>query len=103
MAFRLTDEQVLAAASDASLVNIISGPGSGKTTVSAARFGYLHHRDTDGRHGILGLSFTRSAVGELRSRIVARWGYRVVELPNLVTTLDDFHVRVLHHLLALGL
>ena len=45
MAIRLTDEQVLAAASDAALVNIVSGPGFGKTTVSAARFGYLHHRD----------------------------------------------------------
>lgn len=103
MAVRLTDEQVLAAASDAYLVNIISGPGSGKTTVSAARFGYLHYRDPDGRRGVLGLSFTRSAVGELRSRITARWGHRAVELPNLVTTFDDFHVRVLYHLLDLGL
>ena len=103
MAVRLTDEQVLAAASDAALVNIISGPGSGKTTVSAARFGYLHHRDPDGRRGVLGLSFTRSAVGELRSHITGRWGHRAVELPNLVTTFDDFHVRVLYHLLDLGL
>lgn len=103
MAVHLTDDQVLAVASDASLVNIISGPGSGKTTVSAARFGYLHHKDDDGRRGVLGLSFTRSAVGELRSRIVARWGYRIVELPNLVTTFDDLHVRVLHRLLCLGL
>ncbi|CCI52653.1 UvrD-helicase domain-containing protein [Nostocoides jenkinsii] len=102
MAVRLTDEQVLAAATDATLVNIISGPGSGKTTVSAARFGYLHHRDPDGRRGVLGLSFTRSAVGEMRSRIVARWGQRTAELPNLVTTFDDFHVRVLHHLLDSG-
>lgn len=103
MAVRLTDEQVLAAASDARLVNIISGPGTGKTTVSAARFGYLHHRDPDGRRGVLGLSFTRSAVGELRSRITARWGHNAAELPNLVTTFDDFHVRVLYHLLDLGL
>ena len=103
MAIRLTDDQVLAAASNVSLVNIISGPGSGKTTVSAARFGYLHHCDPDGRRGVLGLSFTRSAVGELRSRITARWGRRAVELPNLVTTFDDFHVRVLYLLLDLGL
>lgn len=103
MAVRLTSEQVVAASSEASLANIISGPGSGKTTVSAARFGYLAHRDPDGRRGVIGLSFTRSAVGELRSRIKARWGYRAIELPNLVTTFDDFHVRVLHHLLDLGL
>lgn len=103
MVAQLTREQVLAAASEALLVNIISGPGSGKTTVSAARFGYLHHRDPDGRRGVLGLSFTRSAVSELRSRIVARWGRNAAELPNLVTTFDDFHVRVLHHLLDLEL
>ena len=30
-------------------------------------------------------------------------GRRAAELPNLVTTFDDFHVRVLHHLLDLGL
>jgi len=99
MAVRLTDEQVLAAASNERLVNIISGPGSGKTTVSAARFGYLQHRDPDGRRGVLGLSFTRSAAAELRFRIAARWGHRVVEIPNLVTTFDDFHVRLLCHLL----
>lgn len=103
MAIRLTDEQVLAAASDAALVNIVSGPGFGKTTVSAARFGYLHHRDPDVRRGVLGLSFTRSAAGELRSRITARWGHRAVELPNLVTTFDDLHMRMLHHLLDLEL
>lgn len=103
MAIRLTDEQALAAASDWPLVNIISGPGSGKTTVSAARFGYLHHRDPDGRRGVLGLSFTRSAVGEFRSRLVARWGRRAAEPPNLVTTFDDFHVRAIHHLIDLGL
>lgn len=100
MPVSLTEEQVLAAASDDRLVNLISGPGSGKTTVSAARFGYLHHRDPDGRRAVLGLSFTRSAVSELRSRIAARWGHRTVDLPNLITTFDDFHVRLLHHLLV---
>lgn len=99
MSVRLTDEQLLAAASNERLVNVISGPGSGKTTVSAVRFGYLHHHDPDGRRGVLGLSFTRSAVAELRSRITARWGHRAVELPNLVTTFDDFHTRLLYHLL----
>ncbi len=39
MALRLTGEQLLAAASDERLVNVVSGPGSGKTTMSAARFG----------------------------------------------------------------
>jgi ATP-dependent DNA helicase UvrD/PcrA len=71
--------------------------------VAAERFGYLAHQRTVDRRGVLGLSFTRSAVGELSSRISARWGRPTIGLPNLVTTFDDLHVRVLHHLMARGL
>lgn len=100
MAIRLTDRQVVAAASDRRFTNIVSAPGSGKTTVAAERFGYLAHERTLDRRGILGLSFTRAAVGELSSRISARWGRATIGLPNLVTTFDDLHVRVLHHLMS---
>lgn len=103
MAIRLTDRQVVAAASDRPFTNIVSAPGSGKTTVAAERFGYLAYQRTLDRRGILGLSFTRSAVGELNSRITARWGRPTIGLPNLVTTFDDLHVRVLHHLMSGGL
>ncbi|MCA0291160.1 MAG: UvrD-helicase domain-containing protein [Actinobacteria bacterium] len=103
MAIRLTDLQVVAAASDRPFINIVSAPGSGKTTVAAERFGYLAYLRTNDRRGVLGLSFTRAAVGELSSRISARWGRPAVGLPNLVTTFDDLHVRVLHHLMSLGL
>ncbi|MBC7278678.1 UvrD-helicase domain-containing protein [Nocardioides sp.] len=103
MGVRLTDRQVIAAATDDRLVNIVSAPGSGKTTVATARFGYLHHGAPDGRRGVLALSFNRAAVGELRSRIAARWGRQALAFPNLVTTFDDFHERMLKHLLRLGL
>lgn len=103
MALRLTDRQVVAAASDRPFANIVSAPGSGKTTVAAERFGYLAYQRTLERRGVLGLSFTRAAVGELSSRISARWGRPTIGLPNLVTTFDDLHVRVLHNLMSRGL
>lgn len=103
MAIRLTDRQVVAAVSARPYTNIVSAPGSGKTTVASERFGYLaSQRDADGR-GVLGLSFNRAAVAELGSRITARWGRSTTQLPNLVTTFDDLHVRVMHHLIAQGL
>jgi DNA helicase-2/ATP-dependent DNA helicase PcrA len=103
MGIELKNPQVLAAAADDPLVNILSAPGSGKTTVAAERFGYLHYKNPDGRRGVIGLSFNRTAVGELRSRIGARWGRPALAFPNLITTFDDFHVRTMKHLLRLGL
>jgi len=44
---RLTEAQVLAAAAPERLVNIISAPGSGKTTIAAERFGYLRYQTGD--------------------------------------------------------
>jgi len=103
MALRLTDRQVVAAAADDSFVNIVSAPGSGKTTVAAERFGYLHLRREDDPRGVLGLSFNRTAVAGLSARISARWGVQTTRRPNLITTFDDLHERLLHHLLATGL
>ena len=52
---QLTDAQVLAAAAPDRLVNIISAPGSGKTTIAAERYGYLRYQASDLR-GVLGLT-----------------------------------------------
>ena len=95
---RLTDEQVLAAATERRLVNIVSAPGSGKTTVAAERFGYRKFRRTDNK-GVLGLSFTKSATSELRSRINTRWGSGITTFPQCVSTFDEFHVRLFQWLL----
>jgi DNA helicase-2/ATP-dependent DNA helicase PcrA len=99
---RLTDEQAVAAASLDRLVNIISAPGSGKTTVAAERYGYKRYESGDLR-GVLGLSFTRAAVGELASRIEGRWGSRCVAFPHVVCTFDQLYVRILQGLIDEGL
>lgn len=99
MAIRLSDRQVVAVTSDQAYTNIVSAPGSGKTTVAAERFGYVaSHRSADKR-GVLGLSFNRAAVAELGGRIAARWGLAATQLPNVVTTFDELHVRIMHHLI----
>ncbi|WP_179872021.1 UvrD-helicase domain-containing protein [Microcella indica] len=64
----LTDEQVLAAASEDRLVDIVSAPGSGKTTVAAERFGFHRYQRGDDR-GVLGLTFNRAAARELAQRV----------------------------------
>lgn len=102
MTIRLSDRQIVAVASGRAFTNIVSAPGSGKTTVAAERFGYIaSHHAADGR-GVLGLSFNRAAVAELRSRIIARWGQPSTQFPNMITTFDELHVRIMHHLLDRG-
>ncbi len=65
---KLTNAQVLAAAAPDRLVNVISAPGSGKTTIAAERYGYQRYQAGDLR-GVLGLIFNRSAAAELRRLI----------------------------------
>lgn len=98
---RLTDEQVLAAAATDRLVNIVSAPGSGKTTIAAERFGFQRYMPGDGR-GVLGLSFNRAAIAELRARIEARWGQDCLSAPHQVVTLDQLHVELLLRMLSSG-
>lgn len=97
----LTDEQILAATAPERLVNIVSAPGSGKTTVAAERFGFQRYLRSR-RGGILGLSFTRSAVGELSNRIATRWGSTCLAFPHRVMTFDSLHSLLLDRLLSAG-
>lgn len=100
---RLTDEQAVASASAQKLINVVSVPGSGKTTIAAERFGYLRYqRRGDGR-GVLGLSFTRAAAGVLSRRIEGRWGSQCVTFPHKVMTFDQLHEQMLHVLLSEGI
>lgn len=99
---RLTDEQVLAVTAPERLVNIVSAPGSGKTTVASERFGYQRHRIGDGR-ALVGLSFTRAAVSELSTRITRRWGSACLGFPHRVLTFDALHCLLLERLLDAGL
>lgn len=98
---KLTDAQVLAAAAQERLINVVSAPGSGKTTVAAERYGYLRFSAGDLR-GVLGLSFNRAAAAELRSRISARWGANCIRPAHRVVTFDHLHVDLLIRLLCEG-
>lgn len=97
----LTTEQKLAAASSDVRIFIEAAPGSGKTTVAAERYGVLRFSARDGR-GVLGLSFARSARGELESRIRRRWGGHALSWPNKTLTLDRLHSELVHFLLRTG-
>lgn len=101
----LTPEQRAAAITREPYVLVEAAPGSGKTTVAAERFGALrftHRHATDDR-GVVALSFTRSAAGELGRRIAARWGRHALEWPNRSATLDTFYRDLVAYLLCEGL
>jgi DNA helicase-2/ATP-dependent DNA helicase PcrA len=97
----LTNAQVLAAAAKERLINVVSAPGSGKTTVAAERYGYQRYLRGDNR-GVLGLTFNRAAAAELRGRVEARWGGGCVGTLHRVVTFDHLHVELLHRLLGEG-
>lgn len=71
-----------------------AGPGFGKTDVACARVVYLIEEEDIGAHHILLLSFTRTAVREMRNRIreLARKGKDVSGVE--VSTLDSFAWRL---------
>lgn len=98
---KLTNAQVLAAAAPDRLVNVISAPGSGKTTIAAERYGYQRYQAGDLR-GVLGLTFNRAAAAELRRRIEVRWGANCIRPAHRVVTFDHLHVELLTHLLNEG-
>jgi len=100
---QLTDEQKRIAAGQPRLVFVESVPGSGKTTVAAERFGVLRHsRHGPDPRGVIAVSFARSAVSELRTRVSTRWGVRTIARPNTVTTMDGLHRSVVEFLLRTG-
>jgi DNA helicase-2/ATP-dependent DNA helicase PcrA len=89
---KLTDEQeaVIGAPFESRLV--VAGAGSGKTTVMALRVIYLIANQVVQPQQILGLTFTRKATAELRSRIRRALGGLgtnaaggIVQLPTVAT------------------
>jgi DNA helicase-2/ATP-dependent DNA helicase PcrA len=98
---KLTNAQVLAAAARERLVNVVSAPGSGKTTIAAERYGYQRYLRGDAR-GVLGLTFNRAAAAELRGRVEARWGAACFGAAHRVITFDHLHVELLLWLLSQG-
>lgn len=101
----LTAEQRHAAATSLQNVFIEAGPGTGKTTVSAQRFG-VQRFAAEHRHdprAVVAVSFTRSATYNLRRRVQRLWGAAALAWPNRIVTLDTIMSDLLHHLLRQGL
>lgn len=96
---KLSREQRDAAECPARLLRVIAGPGSGKSSVAAYRFG-LHRFDSPDDRAVIGLSFTRAAVGVLRGRVADSWGSAALTWPNTVVTVDELHRMTVEHLLG---
>ncbi|MER5834413.1 UvrD-helicase domain-containing protein [Streptomyces sp. NPDC002130] len=95
----LTPSQLLATGSPHRLVYVEAAPGSGKTTVSALRFGLHRFATTADQRAVVAVSFTRSATEELRNRVVRHWGPSAVSWPHRIVTLDTLLCDLLSHLL----
>lgn len=97
----LTDEQRLAAATSQTNLFIEAGPGTGKTTVSAQRFGVqrfapAHRHDA---RAVVAVSFTRAATYNLRRRVQRLWGPAALTWPHRIVTLDTIMSDLLHDLM----
>ncbi|MEA5658160.1 MAG: UvrD-helicase domain-containing protein, partial [Cutibacterium granulosum] len=67
--FRPSTEQAMAIAAPLEPSVIIAGAGTGKTTVMAARVTWLVAKGLVRADQVLGLTFTRKATAELRTRV----------------------------------
>lgn len=101
----LTAQQRHAAATNRQNIFIEAGPGTGKTTVSAQRFG-VHRFAARYRHdtrAVVAVSFTRAATFNLRRRVQRLWGTEALTWPHRIVTLDTIMSDLLHVLLREGL
>lgn len=100
----LTPEQRLAAGAAVAKVFIEAGPGTGKTTVSAHRYGVHRFLAAGGDpRAVVAVSFTRSATRTLRRRVQRLWGPAALTWPHRIVTLDTIMCELVHDLLASGL
>ena len=72
----LTPEQLKAAESKNNIVAVIAVPGSGKTRTMMERIGILVNKHGIAPENILGLTFTKNAANEMKSRLVEVLGDR---------------------------
>ncbi|SDQ07096.1 ATP-dependent DNA helicase [Microbacterium sp. cf332] len=92
--FPPTPEQSAVIAAPLAPALVVAGAGSGKTETMAGRVVWLVANRLVPRSGVLGLTFTRKAAGELGERIRRRLD-RLAEFEDagLVPYLDDLHRR----------
>lgn len=95
----LTQQQLTASGSPHDRVYVEAAPGSGKTTVSALRFGLHRFASPTDRRAVVAVSFTRSATEELRTRVIRQWGPSSITWPHRIVTLDTLLCDLLFHLL----
>src|SRR5581483_6924476 len=74
---------------------IVAGPGSGKTTVLAARIAYLVLVREVGPGSVLAVTFTRAAARELRERLRGIVGDLADNVD--ITTLHALGLRIVRH------
>ena len=89
----LNSEQKKAASATEGYVRVIAGAGSGKTRALTHRYAYLIHAAGIPPSGILCVTFTNKAAGEMKKRVrsLVGDGYDT----SLITTYHGFCVRVL--------
>jgi len=70
-------------------INIVAGPGSGKTTVLTAKLITLLKKQKDGDKGVCCITHTNVAVEEIKAR-ASLAGVGDIEYPNFVGTIQSF-------------
>lgn len=72
-------------------INIVAGPGSGKTTVLTAKLLMLLKQQRKGEKGICCITHTNVAVDEIKERIRQAGGGEI-EYPNFIGTIQSFFI-----------
>jgi len=91
----LNDAQRTAVTAPLGPVLVLAGAGSGKTRVLTHRLAWLIEAESVSPHGILAVTFTNKAAGEMRSRVE-----RLLEVPARALWIGTFH-GLAHRLLRL--
>ena len=96
MGIPFSDEQIAAITAPAAPCVIIAGAGTGKTTVMAARVVWLVNHLGISANQVLGLTFTKKAVGELKDRVRSALSCTGVqdESEPAIMTYDSFATQV---------
>jgi DNA helicase II / ATP-dependent DNA helicase PcrA len=86
--FDFSDQQKAAIMADGS-VNVVAGPGSGKTTVLIAKFALLLQKTLNKNQGICLITHTNVAVDEIKLGL-KKFGISNIEYPNFIGTIQEF-------------
>ena len=83
-----SDEQQAVIFEDDSM-DVVAGPGSGKTTVLTARIKILLEQIKESRKGICVLTHTNVAVDEIKESL-KKLGVEEIKNPHFIGTIQDF-------------